>query len=206
MKYFFLFFFLSITLFSCKSKKPDYVIKGRLINNCDNTPIKNIKVQARQVSTTDGFDASAFSNQEGNFEILASTTQKTNFRFMNLNDEIPVDNIDFGNIPLYSHSNIYYKVKIRNPHVNNDTLFILDIETNKYIKMYAPFHDTNLGVKTITTLNVLAYNAAEKIIEKTNIMTEIKAWYKINRTLSTNVSIQANSCGRNADTLTLLVN
>lgn len=206
MKYFFLFLLFGVITIACKSKKNDYVIKGKLINNCDNTPIKNIKVQARQVNTTDGFDASAITNAEGDFEILASTNQKTTFRFMNLNEDIPLDNMDFGNIPLYSHSSIYYKVKINNPHLATDTLFILDITSNKYYKMYGPFHDTDLGVKTITSLNSLTYNSTEKIIEKIYMMTEVTAWYKINRTFSSRVSIQANSCTRNADTLTLSVN
>ncbi len=190
---------------ACKPKKNDYTIKGKLINNCDNSAIANIKVQARQTNTANGFNAFTYSNSEGNFELLASTAQKSTFRFLNLNDEIPVDNYDLGNIPLYSNSNIYYKIKIYQPHQISDTLSIYDISKNVYYKMAGPFHDTDLGIKTVTTINRLRYDADSKTIQKYEQMAEVQAWYLINNVKSVPVYFPANTCGRKVDTLTLAI-
>jgi hypothetical protein len=179
------------------------------MNYCDESPIKNVTVQAIQVNVNNGFNESGYSDANGDFEILVSTSEKPNYRFMNLQEEVPLETVDYGNIPLYSNSNIYYRVKINNPHTVSDTLWMVDpSNTSQFIKMYGPFHDTLFGNKTITCVNVLSYNAHTKQINNTNTSNTVTTWYKINRInyYSTKaVQIQANICNAVADTLTLIV-
>jgi hypothetical protein len=182
MKFLFL-FFSACLLLSCKPKAIDYSIKGRLTNYCDESPIKNVTVQAIQVNANNGFNKSAYSDANGDFEILVSTAEKPNYRFMNLQEEVPLETVDYGNIPLYSNSTVYYKVKVTNPHTAADTLWIADITSpGQYHKMPGPFHDTLIGIKKVTCVNVLSYNARTKQINNTNTSNTVTSWYKIKRT------------------------
>jgi len=196
-------------LFSCKPKAVDYSIKGKLVNGCDNSPIKNVEVQAIQMNSANGFNESAISDANGDFEVLVSSTEKTGYRFMNLQEEVPLETVDYGDIPLYSNSLIYYKVKVTNPHTAADTLWIADITNpGKYFRMQGPFHDTVIGAKDVTCINTLAYSARTKQINTTNTFNTVTAWYKINRTnfYSTKaVFVQAAVCNAIADSLTLIV-
>ncbi len=206
----FLYFLFSLCiLFSCKPKAVDYSIKGKLVNGCDNSPIKNVQVQAIQMNSNNGFNESAISDANGDFEVLVSSTEKPGYRFMNLQEEVPLETVDYGNIPLYSNSLIYYKVKVTNPHTASDTLWIADITNpGKYFRMLGPFHDTLIGAKDVTCINVLAYSARTKQINSTNTSNTVSAWYKINRTnfySSRAVSVQAGICNAIADSLTLIV-
>lgn len=199
----------SAFLFSCKPKAVDYTVKGKLVNGCDNSPVKNVSVQAIQMNTNNGFNESAVSDANGDFELLISTTDKPNYRFMNLQEEVPLETVDYGNIPLYSNSLVYYRVKINNPHSAADTLWIADVtRPGKYFRMLGPFHDTVIGAQNVTCINVLAYSARSKQINYINTSNTVTAWYKINRSnfYSTKaVFVQAGICNSVADSLTLIV-
>lgn len=213
MKFLFLPLLLTILFFSCKPKDVEYTIKGKLVNSCSSTPLANIKVQAIQNNTNDGFSETATSDANGDFEILFKTSQKTTYHLLNINksnldQDMPVESADYGMIPLYSDVNVYYKVKINNAYTTADTLLIVDVNApNHYYKMCGPFHDTIIGTKTITVVNTLVYNRDRKQIEKTNTSAEVTVWYKINGTnyYSNRATIQAATCGIKPDTLTLIV-
>lgn len=208
MRFLYLLFSLCF-LFSCKPKAVDYSIKGKLVNSCGNSPIKNVQVQAIQMNSNNGFNESAVSDANGDFEVLVSSTEKPNYRFMNLQEEVPLETVDYGNIPLYSNSLVYYKVKVTNPYSAADTLWIADITSpGKYFRMLGPFHDTLIGAQQVTSINTLAYSARSKQINNTNTFNTVSAWYKINRTnfYSTKaVFVQAGICNSVADSLTLIV-
>lgn len=203
------FLFSACLLFSCKPKAVDYSIKGKLVNSCGNAPIKNVEVQAIQMNSNNGFNESAISDANGDFEILVSSTEKPGYRFMNLQEEVPLETVDYGNIPLYSNSLVYYKVKVTNPHTAADTLWINDITNpGKYFRMIGPFHDTLIGTKDVTCINVLAYSARTRQINNTNTSNTVTAWYKINRTnfyATKAVAVQAAICNTIPDSLTLIV-
>lgn len=213
MKFLFLPFLPILLFFSCKPKDVEYTIKGKLLNSCSNTPLANIKVQAIQNNTNDGFMETGTSDANGDFEILFKTSQKTTFHLLNVNEssldqDMPVESADYGIIPLYSDVNVYYKIKIDKAYTTADTLLIVDVNMpNHYYKMYGPFHDTVIGTKTITVVNTLVYNRDSRQIEKTNASAEVTAWYKINGTnyYSNRATIQATTCGTKPDTLTLTV-
>lgn len=203
------FLFSACLLLSCKPKAVDYSIKGKLVNGCDNGPIKNVEVQAIQMNSNNGFNESAVSDANGDFELLVSSTEKPGYRFINLQEEVPLETVDYGNIPLYSNSLIYYTIKVTNPHTAADTLWIADIANpGRYFRMLGPFHDTLIGTGNVTCINVLAYSARTKQINATNTSNTVSAWYKINRTSfysSRSVSVQASICNAIADSLTLIV-
>lgn len=196
-------------LFSCKPKTVDYTIKGRLVNSCDNSPIKNLKVQARQADVQNGFNEYVTSDSNGDFELLVSTSEKSNYQLLNLQEKVPLETVDYGDIPLYSYSTIYYRVKINAPHTASDTLWIVNpTNTSQYYQMYGPFHDTVIGLQTITGINKLIYSARTKKISPSNTTNDAIAWYKINRTsyqTSKRVWITPEICNTVADTLTLIV-
>ncbi len=214
MKVCFLFILSTFLFFSCKPKSEQYNIKGRLINSCDNSPIKNVKIIARQsaihaltpAKSSAGFEESATSDDNGSFEISYTTAQKSPIQL--LETTLSVGTTDLGDIRLYSNSKVYYKVKVNNAHTNLDTLFIVDITSpNTYYKMYGPFHDTVIGIKTVTAVNTLANNSGS--IQQTNTTNKIDSWYKINRknySYSNGASIMAQICHTIPDTLTLIVN
>ncbi len=208
MRFLYLLFSLCF-LFSCKPKAVDYSIKGKLVNDCGNSPIKNVQVQAIQMNSNNGFNESAVSDANGDFEILVSSTEKPGYRFMNLQEEVPLETVDYGNIPLYSNSLVYYKVKVTNPHSAADTLWIADITSpGKFFRMLGPFHDTLIGAQNVTSINTLAYSSRSKQISNTNTFNTVSAWYKINRTnfySTKSVSVQAGICNSVADSLTLIV-
>jgi hypothetical protein len=179
------------------------------VNGCDNSPIKHVVVQAIQMNSNNGFNESAISDANGDFELLVSSAEKPGYRFMNLQEEVPLETVDYGNIPLYSNSLVYYRVKVTNPHTAADTLWIADISNpGKYFRMLGPFHDTLIGARGVTCVNVLAYSARTRQINATNTSNTVSAWYKINRTdyySSRTVSVQAGICNSVADSLTLIV-
>lgn len=208
MKYFYLLWIAGLVI-SCKPKKTDYSIKGRLVNGCDGSPVKNQKVQAIQMNAEDGFNASAISDANGDFEVLVSSAEKVNYRFMNLQEEVPLETVDYGEIPLYSNSLFYYRIQVTNPHGAQDSLWIVAPEmTNKFYLMRGPFHDTVIGLRTFTAINTLVYNARTKRLNPSNTTNTVRAWYKINRTsyaATKSVEIAPAVCNTVADTLTLIV-
>lgn len=196
-------------LFSCKPKTVNYVITGKLVNGCDDSPLKDVRVQAIQMNTNDGFNVSATSDDYGDFELLIAASEKTNYRFMNLQEEVPLEAVDYGHIPLYSNSEIHYRISISNPHTAADTLWIADIaRPGKFLRMKGPFHDTLIGNIPVTCVNTLAYNARTKRINPTNTTNTVTAWYKINNVsyaATRSVSVEAGICNTVPDTLTLVV-
>lgn len=208
MRFFYL-LLIAFFIFSCKPKSVNYSVKGKLVNGCDNSPVKNVKVQATQLNTDNGFSESAYSDANGDFEVLISSSEKPGYRFLNLQEEVPLETVDYGKIPLYSSSTIYYRVKVNNPHSASDTLWIVNPAlTGQYFKMYGPFHDTVIGLQTITAINTLIYNARTKEIRNSNTSNDVKAWYKINRKsyiTTKSVTRSPEVCNAVADTLTLIV-
>ena len=204
-------------IIACKNKATNYCIKGKLVNYCDNSSIANVDVNLSQRGAggiitpyKKGVYLKTQSNSNGEFEIVFDVYHKSKLTFLTMQEQIPAQNLDIGSIPYSSSSLIYYRVKINNVYTNTDTLFIFDITSqNKYYKMLGPFHDTTIGLKVISSLNDLKYNAELKKVEKINSTQNIDAWYSINykkRAINNVIFIESKNCNAIADTLTLYVN
>jgi hypothetical protein len=161
-------------VFNVLAKPQQYYIKGRLINDCDNSPVADIRIDLTQRGAggiltpyKKGVNVYTTSEYNGDFEILYKVNHKSDLSLLTMESQIPAENLDLGNIPYYSTATVYYKIKINNPYSNTDTLFIFDITSNNnYYKMLGPFHDTIIGIKTIKYPNELKYNPELKIVEK----------------------------------------
>ncbi len=205
---------------ACKDEETkEYSIKGRLINACDGSPLANETVTLSQVKKASqpyhqtppvNASGSVITNTNGEFEMIYETNHKRENVILNKFFNVPVENLDLGDIPYQKTLLVFYKVKVNNPYTHLDTLYFSDV--TDYIlsyKMSGPFHDTVIGLRTLYSNENLTYNATLKKIINNDSQQNINAYYSIN---STNNSFQFKStntillCNAVADTLVLNIN
>lgn len=195
MKWFFCLFLMVSLFFSCNRKTKQYVLKGRLVNSCDGSPGANQALEIRQRPISSGLGGSTknktriteniVTNANGEFVLVYETNHTRELeitidsqRYSNIFD-LPVENLDLGDIPYKGKSVVYCKIKVNNPYTALDTLVYSELYAYPGIQMIGPFHDTILGLRIINDSYDLKYNRSLKKLEKRSSDISINANYRI---------------------------
>ena len=127
-----------LLLFSACDKNKTYILKGRLIYNCgipvSNQDLVELKTEGEfHTTTTDSNGYFTFTYKKGSFGVLRINKDKILIG-------IPLQTspeLDLGDVYVGGTIDLIVKLQVNNPHTENDTLLIFDLESNDYTKQIA---------------------------------------------------------------------
>lgn len=224
MKYVICLWFIALVFFSCNRKTKQYTLRGRLVNACDGSPDANQALRITQFAKSSGLGGSTknktriderlVTDANGNFVLVYETNHSAELEIdidgpnANSRFNLPVENLDLGDIPLRGKSLVYFKLKVNNPYTSADTLLYSELNSPPTMQMTGPFRDTVLGLRVMNGSNDLMYNRSLKKLEKAYSGISVSSSYRIKRpnTPAVNTYSTLGICNTVADTFVVTIN